>query len=278
MASMTASRAVQAHPLLHKAFPKLRSSSLLRVLCSPCNLTNDVFAAVALFKDAAPLWIKSSCMQALTDSAQGEEVDIEKSLRAFQNSFRCLYDDFGAIDVEDVDGVVMLEASIGDNRTATTASVYLLPEGGVVCFETQDYVSQPTLTILQRTGYAAARTFDALMLMPNALSRSNRAFELRLMEKHHVTDFVQWGETCRLPVVCSSGAPLSAQLVLRAFADGSTCEEVVDAIVGEDSEGSDSDDSDVEWHASETSDSEEDTDEDSDFDVHDAEEELANLR
>lgn len=272
--------AVPAHPSLHRALHRLRGGALRRVLCSPCSLTNDVFAAVALFDDAAPLWIRKSCMQALGAAGQEEEVDIEKCLRDFRKSFRSLYEDFGAVDVEDVEGVVELEASIGDNRTATTASVYLLPEGNVVCFETRDYVSRPSLTVLQRTGYAAARTFDALMLMPNAASRGDRAFELRLIEKHNVADFAKWGERARLPVVCSPGSPLSAHLVLRAFADGSTVEEIVEAIVGEDDDDSESDDSDVEWCADEdacSDDTEEDSD-DSDFDALDAEEELANLR
>lgn len=276
---MVRDNAVQPHPSLQRALPRLQSSTLWRVLCSPCSLTNDVFTAVALFDDAAPLWIKKSCMQALHSGEHGDEVDIEKSLRDFQKSFQSLYKDFGAVDVDDVDNVKMLEASIGDNKTATTASVYLLPGGDVVCFETQDYVACPALTVLQRTGYAAARTFDALMLMPNAASRADRAFELRLIEKHNIGDFVKWGETANVPVVCSSGPPLSAQLVLRAFADGSTCEEVVDAIVGGADSDSESDNSDVEWCASEESESEgSEEDSDSDFDVVEAEEELANLR
>ncbi len=268
------------HPSLRALVTALQTATPARVLCSPCSNTNEVFSVLATFADHEPVWVKASCLAAL--SSQKTDVDVEKGIRDFRAQFKTLYDDHDAVNVKDLDGVVTADASIGDTTTATTAKVHLLPDGNVVCFETQDYMPRPELSILQRTAYAAARTFDALLLRPKAKLKRDRALELRLVEKQHLSDVVEWGDRVGITTVCSSGAPLSAQLVLRAFADGSTCDEVVDAIVGDDS--CSESDSDVDWHESDESMDDEDLDEDSDdsddsdFDVAAAEEELANLR
>lgn len=267
--------ATPRHPSLQALVSALRSATPSRVLCSPCSNTNEVFSVLATFAGNKPVWVRASCLAAL--SSQKTEVDVEKGIRDFRAGFQTLYDDFGAVNVKDLDGVLTVEASIGDATTATTAKVHLLPDGDVVCFETQDWMPRPELSILQRTVYAAARTFDALLLQPAAENKRDRALELRLVEKQHLSEVLEWGDKVGTTTVCSSGAPLSAQLVLRAFADGSTCDEVVNAIVGDDS--CSESDSDVDWHESDESmdDSDEDSD-DSDFDALAAEEELANLR
>lgn len=280
MASLVSAAPVQ--PSLQRLLAVLENAASARVLCSPCSATNEVFSVLVTFSDQSlkPEWVRASCLAAL--SSQNTDVDVEKGIREFRKSFQALYDDHGAVNVNDLDGVVSVEASIGGTATATTAKVHLLPDGGVVCFETQNWTPRPTLIVLQRTAYAAARTFDALLLLPNANRRRDRALELRLVEKHHLSSVVGWSERAGGALVCSPGAPLSAQLVLRAFADGSTCEEVANAIAGEDSD-SDSD-SDVEWHdsdgcAEDFEDSEDSMDDsDEDFDAAAAEEELANLR
>lgn len=278
---------------LQKLLVVLQSATPCRVLCSPCSTTNEVFSVLVTFSDSSrkPEWVHASCLAAL--SSQKSDVDVEKGIRDFRQSFQTLYDNYGAVNVNEVDGVVTVDASIGDTTTATTTKAHLLPNGDVVCFETEDWMPQPTLGILQRTVYAAARTFDALLLRPDAKKKRDRALELRLVEKQYLSDVVDWGKRSNTSIVCSSGAPLSAQLVLRAFADGSTCEEVVDAITGGDS-GSESD-SDEEWRESEDdsdvvfkdgsddsddsygSDDSDDSD-GSEFDAAAAEEELANLR
>ena len=270
------------HPSLQQLLATLQNATPgatpARVLCSPCSNTNEVFSVLATFADHEPVWVKASCLAAL--SSQNTDVDVEEGIRDFRAQFKTLYDDHGAVNVKDLDGVVTVDASIGDTTTATTAKVHLLPDGGVVCFETQDWMPCPELSILQRTAYAAARTFDALLLLPEAKTKRNRALELWLVEKQHLSDVVEWGGRAGITTVCSSGAPLSAQLVLRAFADGSTCDEVVGAIVGDDSDNES--DSDVDWHESEESMDESgdsmDESDNSDFDVAAAEEELANLR
>lgn len=263
------------HPSLRALVAALQSATPVRVLCSPCSTTNEVFSVLATFSDRKPVWVKASCLAAL--SSQSTDVDVEKGIRDFRAQFKILYDDFGAANVKDLDGVLTVDASIGDTKAATTAKVHLLPDGNVVCFETQNWMPRPELSILQRTTYAAARTFDALLLLPAAKNKRDRVLELWLVEKQHLSDVVEWSSKAGIATACSSGAPLSAQLVLRAFADGSTCDEVVDAIVGDES-GSESDNSDADWQESDESmdDSEEDSD-DSDFDADAAEEELANL-
>lgn len=288
MTSLASSSAIAPHPSLQKLLATLQNATPeatpgatpARVLCSPCSTTNEVFSVLVTFSDDSrkPEWVRASCLAAL--SSQNTDVDVEKGIREFRAQFKTLYDDHGAVNVKDLDGVVTVDASIGDTTTATTAKVHLLPDGDVVCFETQDWMSCPALSILQRTAYAAARTFDALLLRPKAKPKRDRVLELRLIEKQHLSSVVNWGVTADTTVVCSPGAPLSAQLVLRAFADGSTCKEVVDAITGDDSDSES--DSDVEWHESEESMGESgdsmDESDDSDFDVAAAEEELANLR
>jgi hypothetical protein len=269
--------ATPRHPSLRALVAALQSATPARVLCSPCSTTNEVFSVLATFADHKPVWAKASCLAAL--SSQKTEVDVEKGIRNFRAQFKTLYDDFGAVNVADLDNALTVDASIGDTTTATTAKVHLLPDGDVVCFETQDWMPRPELSILQRTTYAGARTFDALLLFPAAKDKRDRALELRLVEKQHLSGVVEWGDRAGTTTVCSSGAPLSAQLVLRAFADGSTCDEVVNAIVGDDSESEP--DSDVEW--CESDDSMDESDDsgdsgDSDFDAAAAEEELENLR
>lgn len=270
--------ATPRHPSLRALVAALQTATPARVLCSPCSTTNEVFSVLATFADHKAVWVKASCLAAL--SSQKTDVDVEKGIRDFRAQFETLYRDFGAVNVNDLDGVVTVDASIGDTTTATTTKVHLLPGGDVVCFETQNWMPTPELSILQRTGYAAARTFDALLLLPAAEDKRDQALELRLVEKQHLSDVLEWGNTAGMTMVCSSGAPLSAQLVFRAFADGSTCDEVVNAIVGGDSDSEP--DSDVEWCGSdggeyESGDSMDDSD-DSDFDAAAAEEELANLR
>lgn len=288
MTSLASPDTTAPHPSLQKLLATLQNAKSeaapgttpARVLCSPCSTTNEVFSVLVTFSDDSrkPEWVRASCLAAL--SSQNTDVDVEKGIRDFRTQFKTLYKDHGAVNVKDLDGVVTVDASIGDTTTATTAKVHLLPDGGVVCFETQDWMPCPALSILQRTAYAAARTFDALLLRPEAKLKRDRVLELRLIEKQHLSSVVKWGDTADTTVVCSPGAPLSAQLVLRAFADGSTCEEVVDAITGDDSDSES--DSDVEWHESDESEDESgdsmDESDDSDFDVTAAEEELANLR
>ena len=133
-------------------------------------------------------------------------MDVEKGIRDFRAQFETLYRDFGAVNVADLDGVVTVDASIGDTTTATTAKVHLLPKGGVLCFETQDWMPRPELSILQRTTYAAARTFDALLVLPAAENKRDRALELRLVEKQHLSGVVAWGDAAGVTTVCSSGA------------------------------------------------------------------------
>jgi len=275
LACATTPAPASLHPLLQTLLTKLRGATPTRVLCSPCSSTNEVFSVLVTFAgDRNPEWLRASCLAAL--SSQSAEVDITKGVRQFKDSFRALYDDYGAVNVSDVDGVVTFDASIGDRTTATTAKVHLLPDGAVVCFETKDWMPLPTLSILQRTAYAAARTFDALLLRPAAHDKCDRSLELRLVEKQHLARVVGWGECSGAYVVRSPGAPLSAKLVLRAFADGSSCDEVVCAIVGDDS-GSEPD-GDLEWQESDESMDEEDDSDGSEFDELAAEEELANLR
>ena len=105
--------------------------------------------------------------------------------------------------MKDLDGVVTVDASIGDTTTATTAKVHTLPDGGVVCFEQRTGCRAAALSILQRTAYAAARTFDALLLRPEAKLKRDRALELRLIEKQHLSSVVKWGDTADTTVVCS---------------------------------------------------------------------------
>ena len=263
------------HPSLDKLVSRLRTTKPLRVLCSPCSTTDEQFAVLALFPgDARPTWVKASCLAALSASAD----DVVQH-PPFKSQFQTLYDDYGAVNVHETKGVVALEASLGDTTTATTARVYLLPEGDVVCFETQDWMPSPELSVVQRTGYAAARTFDVLLVRPRAPRRNDRALELRLVEKRRLPDVLEWGHDSNIATACSPGAPLSAHLLLRAFSDGSTVEEIVAAITGDDS--CSESDSDVEWHESDESldeDDETEEDDDSDFDVVAAEQELANLR
>ena len=290
MSSLAAPRPLAApHPSLVNLLATLSNAApgAARVLCSPCSTTNEVFSVLATFADHKPVWVKASCLAAL--SSQKTDVDVEKGIQDFRVQFKTLYDNFGAKNVNDLEGVVTVDASIGDTTTATTAKVHLLSNGDVICFETQDWMPCPELSILQRTTYTAARTFDALLLQPAAPQKRKQALELRLVEKHYLSDVLEWGNRAGTTMVCSSGAPLSAQLVFRAFADGSTCDEVVNAIVGGDS---DSDpDSDVEWcrsdggaYGSNDSDDSMDDSDDSDdsdvfeFDAAAAQEELANLR
>lgn len=255
----------------------LPSDGRRRVYCSPCSLSNDVYSVVALYDDKPARWFELSCASALYTN--GTDVDVQKSVKDFKKGFDRLYsEEFNALNVLTLPKVLSFTASIGDNVTAVTSIVYLLPDGTVLCFESKDIVPAPDLMVLQRTCYSSAKTFDAL-LMPKSHNQQ-QVLELRLVEKRHRCDVEKWALSNEVVSMCSPGEPIPARLLLQLYKEGCNAEAIVDVFLNPSDDDDMSDRSeDEEWCADEEEDDEGSSeDDDSDFEVADAEEELANLR
>lgn len=260
----------------------LEATPPLSVYCLPCTLSRGDFVCVAEFESRDPLWFSASCLQALLD--HDDDVDVAKMLREFKNSFRVLYTQHHAVDVESADGVFEFEASLAkSNNNTATSCVYALPSGHVLCFgDVKQCLSGLDLALLQRVDSAHASTFDVVLYRAGAAR--DRAVELRLVQKSNLQSFLGWAASCSLNFVCSTGEPIEPSWVLDSFDDGIAVDEIVRWIAGggsDESSDSDSDwcapppDSDEEFVCVD-SDEEEDSDA-SDFDPTAAAEELANL-
>ena len=246
-----------------------------RVLCVPCSTNNDTFSVVALYASQPPKWLKVSCALAL---GEDHVVDVGDRVRAFKRGFQRVYTEYGGINVTDVPGTLTLTASIGDQISAVTATVYLLKDGTVLCFESEDHALPADLLVLQRVAYSSAKTFDALFMPKTKLARD--VLELRLVEKKRLREVSHWAQQSGCVVMQSPGEPIPARLLLQLYGDGCGAEDIVDVFLnpsGDDESGSDAPDDDGEWCAEDSSSESSDDSEDSDLDF-DADEELENLR
>lgn len=248
-----------------------------RVLCVPCTTSNDAFSVVALYSaPTPPKWLRVSFLSALEGS---HAIDIAEKVRAFRRGFQRVYTEFGGVNVDELPGTLKLTASIGDQLSAVTATVHLLADGSVLCFESEDYAPLPDLLVLQRVAYSSAKTFDALLMPKTKLARD--VLELRLVEKKRLREISLWAQQSGCVVMQSPAEPIPARLLLQLYGDGCSAEDIVDVFLNpsgdeydDDSEAPDDDDG--EWCADDTSDSS-DASADSDLDF-DADAELENLR
>jgi hypothetical protein len=247
-----------------------------RVLCVPCSTTNDTFSVVALYSaPTPPKWLKVPCLSALTN---GElVVDVVEHVRALNRGFQRVYTEFGGVNVDDTRGGLTVTASVGDHISAVTATVHLLKDGTVLCFESEDYAPPADLLVLQRVAYSSAKTFDALLMPKSKLARD--VLELRLVEKKRLREVSQWAQQSGCVVMQSPAEPIPPRLILQIYGDGCSAEDIVDLFLNPsgDEESDAPDDDDEEWCAEDSSSESSDDSADSDLDF-DAEEELDNLR
>ena len=237
-----------------------------RVLCSPCSASNEVFSVCVIASNEVR-WFSASVASALfAERPPGQEVDVEKHLRAFTRGFDCLYAaPYHAVNAADVPGVRPLTVSVGDVHTARTCTAFLLPSGEVVCFESQDFFTASALVVLQRCAYASARTFDAL-LVPKSL---DTAEELRLVDKKYLQDVSDWAVQSGAVVLRAPGEPIPVRLLMRMFGEGATAKARAAFLEPASSDGSEDDDD--EWCAeSEATSGYSEDDNMSDFDEHEA--------
>lgn len=219
------------------------------VFCLPCTLSRGDFVCVAEFDARPPVWFSASCLQALLD--HDDDVNVEEEIRKFKRTFKALYTQYNAVNVDEIDNVLVFEASlVKSNSNTTTCSVYALPSGHLICFDSIKHcLCSIDLVLLQRTDTRHASTFDAVFFRKQAAS--DRAVELRLVDKNNLQPLRQWAETCGVPMAASSGAPVEPSWILDAFTDEISVAQIVRWIEGEsDDESSEADDS--EWCASDT--------------------------
>ena len=239
-----------------------------QVLCLPLSASNDVFSAVALYSNGSspPRWFTAP-----TSLFDGDEDDaLARRVESVQRSFDAVYTQFGGVDVHNVPGVRTVEASVDTSTTAHMCTLFLLPQGQVVCFERQLFVTCSVLTVLQRCAYVSARTFDVLLIP----ATYTNAQELRLIDKSQITAVAEWALQGGSVVLRAPGEPIPERLLLQLLREGMTPEDVAQAFVNPDfCEDSSEQSSDDEFVPSTSS-----SESDSDYEMSDADAELACLR
>lgn len=216
----------------------LEQNAPLCVICSPATSSQEHFYAVATYDSGEPVWFSASSLSGVSVT---DDFDVAAHLLSFYNKFSRLYSEHGATNVSDIRDAYSIQASMGNQRTATTCAVHFLPIGLVVCFPTKIFIRTSSAVLLQRAACSGTRTFDTVVFYGEEGAEMHKEF--RLMPKISLVDVQGWGTKGGAIVFCSPDIPIDPKLILNARHEGEEWIEIARALTGED----ESSEEDSEW-------------------------------